>query len=330
MKRIIVVLVGVVLIGSAGLAGFYIGKSSDGLHQKPQEKKTAISNHETRLKGNYKLINPLLECDNFVASDIASHNKLRGILKDYVHGAKRKGMASDISVYYRDLNNGPWIGIDEQMVFAPASLLKVPLIMAAFKCSEISPNFLQTKILYSRVTNEYAANIADSVIQIGQRYTMLELVERMAIYSDNNAMDLVIEALTKEGFDAQVWTDLGLTVPNTETPENFLTVKDYSAFFRILYNSTYLSSANSEQVLQILTRTQYKQAMRSGVPPDVIVASKFGERGLPDSPAKQLHECGIVYDGDTQYLLCVMTKGLDWQAQAEVIQEISKLVYENR
>ncbi|MBP9151262.1 MAG: serine hydrolase [Flavobacteriales bacterium] len=330
MKRIIVVLVAVVIVVAVGLVGFYIGKSSNGVQQKPQEKKTASSNQETRIKGNYKLINPLLECDNFVASDIASHNRLRGILKEYVQGAKRKGMASDIAVYYRDLNNGPWIGIDEQMVFAPASLLKVPLIMAAFKYSEISPDFLQTKILYSRVTNEYAANIADSVIRIGQRYTMLELVERMAVYSDNNAMDLVIEALTKEGFDAKIWTDLGLPVPNTETPDNFLSVKDYSSFFRILYNSTYLTPANSERVLQILTRTQYKQAMRSGVPPTVVVASKFGERGLPDSPAKQLHECGIVYDGDTQYLLCVMTKGLDWQAQAEVIQEISKLVYENR
>lgn len=324
------VLVGVVIVVAVGLVGFYIGKSSDGVQQKAKEKKTASSNQETRMKGNYKLINPLLECDDFVASDIASHNRLRGILQEYVHAAERNGMATDIAVYYRDLNNGPWIGIDEQMVFAPASLLKVPLIMAAFKYSEISPNFLQTKILYSHVTNGYAANIVDSAIQVGHRYTMLELVERMAIYSDNNAMDLVIEALSKVGVESEVWSDLGMTAPNAQTPADFLTVKDYSSFFRILYNSTYLSKANSEQVLQILTKTQYRQAMRSGVPSNVVVASKFGERGLPDSPAKQLHECGIVYDGDTQYLLCVMTKGLDWQAQAEVIQEVSKLVYENR
>ncbi len=318
-------------VAVAGLAGFYLGRYSISTVSQPNDRKPIQETiHETRMTGHFKLINPLLECDNFVASDIASHSRLRGLLLDFVHRAKHDGTVSDVAVYYRDLNNGPWVGIDEQMMFAPASLLKVPVIMAAFKYSESHPDFMQRKVLFSERTNAYEANISDSIIQIGQSYTMMDLVRRMAVFSDNNALELVVAALTKDGFEQKVWTDLGLPVPNGQTPENFLSVKDYSSFFRILYNSTYLSRENSEQVLQILTRTQYKQALRSGVPSNITVASKFGERGLADSPAKQLHECGIVYDGNRQYLLCVMTKGLDWQAQADIIQEVSKIVYENR
>jgi len=82
--------------------------------------------------------------------------------------------------------------------------------------------------------------------------------------------------------------------------------------------------------LEVLSRTRFKNGIKAGISDQATVASKFGERGLIDSNAKQLHDCGIVYDGNSPYLLCIMTKGTDWERQATVIQEISKLVFENR
>ncbi len=45
-------------------------------------------------------------------------------VNELVEGMLSAGRASHISVYFRDLNNGPWFGINEKEEFSPASLLK--------------------------------------------------------------------------------------------------------------------------------------------------------------------------------------------------------------
>jgi hypothetical protein len=64
------------------------------------------------------------------------------------------------------------------------------------------------------------------------------------------------------------------------------------------------------------------------VPENVVVAHKFGEKVLDEAAGTyQLHDCGIVYAGDTPYSLCVMTQGKDIDRLAGFISEVSALVY---
>ena len=66
------------------------------------------------------------------------------------------------------------------------------------------------------------------------------------------------------------------------------------------------------------------------MPSDIQIAHKFGERGIArvgKPEQKQLHDCGIVYYPKRPYLLCVMTRGEDFDKQARIIQDISKIVY---
>lgn len=87
-----------------------------------------------------------------------------------------------------------------------------------------------------------------------------------------------------------------------------LTVKEYASFFRILFNSSYLSADNSERALNLLAHTEYHDALPS--PQGVVVAHKFGEAGT-ENIERQLHDCGIVYLPDHPYLACIMTRGRD-------------------
>jgi beta-lactamase class A len=287
-----------------------------------------IDMSEIRNKSNYKFINPLLECDNSSASGLHYQHGFEEVLQGYIATTIKNGSASEIAVYYRDLNNGPWIGIGYNKPFSPASLLKVPVMIAALKKAEMDKSLMKEKFELSPSPEMelLKSNISDEVIQVGHKYTYENLIFRMMAYSDNYAMGM-LKTIVGEQLLADVWTDLGLMVPTSETSPDFLTVKEYSSFFRVLYNATYLSKEYSEIGLKIMSNCTFDAGLQKGLPDSIQLSNKFGERGLADSNLKQLHDCGIVYAPNSPYLICVMTRGVDWDTQATIIAQISQKVY---
>ncbi|MBX7181197.1 MAG: class A beta-lactamase-related serine hydrolase [Bacteroidia bacterium] len=299
--------------------------------------RTKRSNHNAvgpvkveKRQSGFKFINPILECQSLQNVEPPTIIKLKADLNALVDQVKKDGKATQISVYFRDLNNGPIIGIDQEAAYAPASLLKVPILIAVFKEDETNPGFLQKKFKYDHVTDPtMQANIVDSVsMKLGNSYSMLDLVERMIIHSDNEAKGLIVENIPEANL-VQVHKELGIVVPGVRGVSDFMTVRDYSTFFRILYNGTYLTHEHSELALEILSKTTFNKGIKAGIDdPLALVAHKFGERGLPEINQMQLHDCGIVYCNGHTYLLSVMTKGKDFDQLAKVIAQISKLVFD--
>jgi len=114
------------------------------------------------------------------------------------------------------------------------------------------------------------------------------------------------------------------------TELNFMPISNYSMIFRVLFGSTYLTRAYSEKALEVLTRTQYKDGIVSGVPKDMLVAHKFGVKKVLETGtlgSAELHDCGVVYYPNHPYLLCVMTRGKDFAELQSTIGEISKTAY---
>jgi len=107
-----------------------------------------------------------------------------------------------------------------------------------------------------------------------------------------------------------------------------MSVKDYSSFFRILYNASYLSKEMSSKALKLLTQVNFNKGLVAGLPKGVKIAHKFGERGYALNDIKQLHDCGIVYHPRKTYLICVMTKGNKIEDLEYIIQKISKFIYQ--
>lgn len=287
--------------------------------------------NEIRTPFNYKFINPLLECDDFAPSDLAKLKVLKTKLNNCISSRKGAGEVTDVAVYYRDLNNGPWIGINEHQAFSPASMLKVPIMMGVLKHAELNPGFIEKQVkLTIDDLDEFIPNIGDEITKVGDTYSIREWIHRMIVFSDNNAKNLLLRQLSNEQTNKDLWNSLGLTEPNGQTAPDFLSVKDYSGFFRLLYNATYLSKESSDWALEQLSKTRFQKGLKAVLPQNIQVASKFGERGQLDSDVKQLHECGIVYAGSSPFLICVMTRGKDWEVQASIIQEIAGIVYANR
>lgn len=289
----------------------------------------ARSNEMYSVKGvddNFVLINPLLSCGDIDSISNGIIDIIKRNVSTYISSAKKvDNNAETIAVYFRDLNNGPWFGIDEKTEFIPGSLLKVPFAIAMYKLADEDKNILASKKFYDRERSDYEEYFLNGKqIKIGETYTNEELIQAMIERSDNNAALLLTEGLNKKDFEA-IYRDLGILEPKDGNYS--MSVRTYASFFRILYNATYLSKDLSERLLSFLSQTTFEKGLREGVPSNVLVAHKFGERAYSDSNIKQLHDCGIVYFPKRPYLLCIMTRGYDFDKLINVIKNISAIVY---
>lgn len=277
--------------------------------------------------GQYIFTNPLLDFENTKMAHVSLFSES---VEGKVNDLKKKYGIDFASVYFRDLNNGQWIGVNEDEPLASASLVKLPFFLSVFKQGEKDSAVFnkEVKILDSDLTTDLRQNIKpEKEIMPGETYTILQLAEKMIIESDNAAMQALLRVLP--GDRSSVYKSVGVKFKE-EDDEVMVNVKNYAGFFRVLFNATYLDRENSEMALGILSHVKFTQGIVAGVPQGVAVAHKFGERstsfnGLEGS--RQLHDCGIVYYPENPYILCVMTRGRDLGNQEKFISNVSSYFY---
>lgn len=281
-------------------------------------------------EGGYEYINPLLECDiakesipRYFSFESETKRQIKKILSNHPN--------TTLALYFRNLNNGPWFGINEEEEFIPASLLKVPVMIAYLKQAETDPSVLGQQLTVIKEKGiDYRQNIApSSQVEIGKSYAVSELLHYAIAHSDNHATITLIDGLPAENIN-KVYADLNLPLPKgtdkTNASEAAVSVKNYASFFRILYNASYLNEQMSEYALKMLTEVDFRDGIIAKIPPDIKVAHKFGERGLENSV--QIHDCGIVYAPNYPYLICIMTRGSNMAENEKLIAETSRIVFE--
>lgn len=208
--------------------------------------------------------------------------------------------------------------------------------MYLYKLAELDPSILEKRFLYKEkytFSNTLQLYPPLQEIQPGTFYSIDELIQAMALYSDNQATkflyDEVVPHLNREiklnprtqGFNSDVAHLNSMMDKNMET----LSTKNYASYFRVLFNASLLNRSNSEHVLKLLSHAEFREGLVAGVPEGVTVAHKFGESGTLEKP--QLHDCGIIYHPLRPYILCVMTQGKDSKKLQRAISEISKETY---
>jgi beta-lactamase class A len=308
-----------VLLCLGVLLGFYFSNSTFGFNRQQDT--------ELRITSGGGFTNPLLECE--VGRDSIASKKLdfSPELEDFSKNIKEIEGVKNISIYYRDLNNGPVININANESFAPASLLKVPILIAYLKWSEDKPEVLDEQIKFDTEVNVgYTQEFAPVIpLELGKTYSAKQLLENMAKYSDNQALVLLYQRLPVS-YQQDLYSLTGVDTNIMTDPKSTLTIRQYSIFFRILFNASFLSQTNSEYALKLLSESTFEQGVRKGVPLSIPISHKFGER-KPVDGLQQFHDCGVVYYPDHPYLLCVMTRGDDVSKLIDSIYKTSEFVY---
>ncbi len=292
------------------------------------------TNTSSTCASTYHFVSNYPNCDTYdtIVTQLATTQTL---VNDKVNEYVKNGSVSRISVFERDLNTRRWLSVNDNAVYAPASLMKAAIMVAYYKYSEIDPSVLSTRLTYKGTADVNAdQELYDNSNPLvsGRAYTTEELIEKMMIYSDNNAAKLLIDNINPS-FLEKVALDLGIKVPANDDSgtEDFMTAKSYAGTFRILYTASYLNRDFSEKALSIMSRSTFSDGVRAAVPKNVPVTEKYGERTVYNNNTvayRELHECGIVYAERGPYSFCIMTEGDNFETLKNVIQSISKILYE--
>lgn len=278
-----------------------------------------------RLKG-FKNIQPVVSVGPQEES-----NKLfplKNQIEDLIDSLKNAGIASDVSVFVKNFKRGRWISINEKEQFHPASLMKVPLMLAVLKIAQASPGMLEQKIVYKKQPEKliYQQHFQGPAISEGKTYTVHDLIYYCAANSDNNATHALESNIDLTNV-VKLFHDIGLPDPDLQNRDFTIGAKEYSSFMETIFNSAFLSPEYSEYAAEMLANCSFKEGFSKGLPEGTKLWHKFGESTRPDSPVVELHESGVIFVNGKPFLLTVMTRGKDLEKLTTVLQKISRVTY---
>lgn len=238
-------------------------------------------------------------------------------LRDYLNDKYEAD--PNVSVYFEYLPTGANIVISKDAEFYPASLLKVPVAMAAAKKIEKGEWKWDNKlVLMSTDKDDNFGTLYKE--PAGSVFTIEELVRRSLIDSDNTAHFILLRNLELAEIN-DVYAHMGLD-GFLETNGN-ISAKKYSVILRALYNSSYLLDINSQKIISFLTEEKFKDYLGSGLPSNIAFAHKIGI----DTDKKIYLDSGIVYFDSRPYLLVAMTKSKTDQQAKDIMKDISEKVF---
>jgi beta-lactamase class A len=324
-RKVLVIAFTALTVGA--LSGFYFANLFKAENIEIQNPQTP----QPEQKRKHALLNPNIACIRESKVVMDELKPFKDKLEKFIDEQIKNKPGFLVSVYFRDLNNGLWHGINYSELFSPSSLMKVPVMVAILKQAQENQLSLNEKIVfnardYNNVDLMYGVSHAD-----GEEYTVQQLLDLMIGYSDNISTLLLIDKIGLEKV-REVEKDLNFSSSeNATADDDVISVKTYSSVFRILYNASYLNSEYSQKALEILSNSEYRKGIRESVPKSIKIAHKYGERdeinAFNERKIKQLHHFGIVYYPLKPYMLGVMVKGNNKQKMETIIEGISEIVY---
>ncbi len=283
--------------------------------------------HPVSVKFNY--INPLLAVD-YPNQQFSQDTSLALQINGLINTAKKNNIVTDVGVYFRDIEPGLWVGINDGVQFSPGKLLKIPIMITYFKLAESNPEIFNEQLTYNGPdANASQLFPPQNKLKIGQFYTTEDLIERMIINSDDNAANLLFDNVDKDALN-EIFSDLGISFREQKETPDFISLRLYSLFFRVLYNSTFLKREFSERALKLLVVSPSTDfGLGINLPKSIDFANRYGIYRLKEGGAQlfEMYDCGIVYYPNHPYLICAAIRGKSIDALQKFMLELSKIVF---
>ena len=249
---------------------------------------------------------------------------------------------ADVAVVSQQVHSPRDFTIEPDTPFHAASTMKIPVMIELFRQADAGTLSLDEPLA---VKNEFHSIVDGSVFQlsvgddsdaevykaVGKTMTLRRLCEAMITVSSNFAANLLIERLgvrniqattdrlgaagmhVLRGVEDQKAFDKGM---NNET-----TARALAALLLKLSEGQAVSPKADAEMVEILKRQHFHDAIPAGLPEGVVVAHKTG------NITKIQHDAAIVY-GPHPYVLVVLVRGIeDEKTSAALIASISREVW---
>ncbi|MBW8895099.1 MAG: serine hydrolase [Acidobacteria bacterium] len=251
--------------------------------------------------------------------------------------------AAEVAVAYRALDGSRELFIDADTPFHAASTMKVPVMIELFGQARRGKLSLDEQL---PVRNEFHSIVdgtpyklsegddSDTEVYaaVGRSLTLRHLCELMITVSSNFAANLLIERVGVENVRRTV-TALGAdgmqVLRGVEDQKAFdkgmnntTTARGLAVLLDRLAHGTAVDAAADSEMLAILKRQKFNDAIPAGLPDGTVVAHKTG------SITRIHHDAAIVYAA-RPYVLVLLVRGIDDQKKsAALMAELSRAVYD--
>ncbi|MHB9145683.1 MAG: serine hydrolase [Symbiobacteriia bacterium] len=258
-------------------------------------------------------------------------------VSDYLAGAK-----GTFGVVFDDLTRGAhWEHRPDEPFYA-ASLIKVPIMVEAFRQAEDGKLDLDRERLTWTRADQVGGDGVVRLLTPGTALSVRDLMMLMITLSDNAATNLLIDRLGK-GAIRECLGRCGMThssfynklsvVPAERQGSNTVTPRDMQQIMLLIAKGQAVSQHACDQMVALLRENQdFSRAVKylpwdqdglTGAAPPVQIAHKTGSvHGLS-------HDVGLFYLPGRTYALSILAKELpDDVYGAEAVAQVSRLVYE--
>ncbi|NPV70150.1 MAG: serine hydrolase [Firmicutes bacterium] len=240
--------------------------------------------------------------------------RLKSEILDAIGSAK-----GTYGVYFKLLGTSQVVDIRSSEAFFAASCYKMPLVLMLYEMAASGEIDLEEKVEYTREDRELGTGIIVGY-RYGSQFSLRKLAELAVVKSDNVAGNMLVRRLGKDRF-LEYQTRSGAAVLPVES--NVSSPADLGLFAERLWRFSQDGGELGDELLGYFIETEHKDRIAAGLPPQVKVANKIGT--WPGS----VNDVGIVWDGEINYVLAVMSKDVpSVDAACDVISALSRRVHE--
>ncbi|MBD2093971.1 serine hydrolase [Trichocoleus sp. FACHB-591] len=240
--------------------------------------------------------------------------------------SKYSSLRSGIS--FLDMETGNYLDLNGDKVYATASIIKLPILIAFFQDVDAGKIKLNETLTMTRdMVVGGSGEMQD--LPVGSKFTALETATKMITISDNTATNMIIKRMGGIQMLNQRFRSWGLekTVIRNWLPDlrgtNTTTAKELTRLLAMLDQQKLLSSKSQAQAIGILQRVKNRKLLPVGLGRGATIAHKTGDIGF------LLGDAGIVVmPNGKHYLAAVLVESAyDDPAARDFIQDVSRIVY---
>ena len=230
-----------------------------------------------------------------------------------------KSLSGVYGLYIVRLNSGVSYGINENDIFEPASLNKLPVMLAMYIEVENENLDLETT---------YVLKDSDKVAGSGSLYgkpegyelTYRDILSYMGKESDNTAANIAKmflgEEKIKQAINMAGMDDTIVIGDNQKT-----TPYDVGLFFKKLWEGDIVSKKHRDELLGLITDTIYEEWLAAGIPSSTDVAHKYGRE------VHVVNDAGVIFTDDP-FVMVLLSKGIVESEADKAFTELSRIIYD--
>lgn len=266
-----------------------------------------------------KFSQPMVLGYDFAQDEIASKKdktpdtrKFLDEIKEMFGSAKGK---YSLYVYRPDEQTG--YGINENTVMVAASMMKVPILMAAENA--IAKGTMQIDQIYTlKESDKRSGSGPLEYYDAGTRLSVATLMKEMGKKSDNTAPVILVNLLGNEAVETAI-KNLGMK--DSSFKDNKSTALDMARMWATIYEGEGLSQEQKDRIWENLSGSIYEDRIPAGLPSGTKVIHKVG------TGDGVWGDAGIVM-APKPFVLVIMNKDVDFDEAGEIVAKATKMVWE--